>query len=377
MKTFVITPSTPRTYGIVDEEGSNGMSQVEEVGLGEKFYWKPWFFTRMTHLPHYLFQYSKLFIFRAGWDCILGTRKIVAPEDAPTRSLHNTTDFVTQMSSDVTSPSHFGGSSRIWNDLSAGLCIMLPGLNAHPTMFTELCEEILSLNPAIDFYTPDLVEMDEEDASFWLSDSDDLHAIEQSYLDPALERTGIYQGQGPIPKTKPDRRFKPQRHAERILLTVRSYLEPYKSNPQKIILIGFSKGSYVQTFLDAAIQREFPACRVAFISIGGVFSGTRLVDKLNNYGLGVLVGTDEDVDDLLPYSNVSISVLNTLRGAYLASHEYDFFASTRDEYVWPFTSSLPIIPQSCRHHLFTNENHNGLLKASTPKVKEIIKRFIE
>lgn len=379
MKTFVVTPSMPRSYGLVDLdlEGGGDFSK-HVVGMGEEFYRKRlWFFSRWFNIPFLVFQYSKVLLFRSGLDCILGARRIVIPEDAPTMSLNSTTDLGSDYSREIKSPSHFGGVDRVWNENSSGLCILLPGLKAYPTMFNELCEGIAFLHPNLDFFTPDLVAMDEDDNMFWSPRSAERESIDVSQVDARVLETGIYQTGCHVPSISRSREYLAQRHAERLMVTVRAYLEPYKGHPQKIILIGFSKGTHVQTFLDAALQRDFPQCRVVFISIAGVFEGTRLVDSLDSYGLGRLVGSAEEVKELKFESELCRAVTTTLKGACLANHEYDFFASTCDEYVWPFTSSLPLLPQTCRHHVFYNKLHNDMLKASTEKVKEIIKKFIE
>lgn len=363
MKTFYITPT-------VINESRYDKDDRHPLTLPESYYGSRYVVAKLFDWPYSIYSYGYLFFKKTGLDCI--SRDNNGEYLTPAFSEAVSQDIQTGEIRKESFPSVLGGKRRQWNTDSEGLCVMLPGLNANPIMYYTMCNAILEEIPKVDFYTPYITDLDENDEQNWNPDNLMVRNLNRSKHSSV---TGIYNIEDPVPTTVQISEFRAERHAVIIMETIRLYLTDPSNHPKKVVLVGFSKGTQIQTFVDWHIKNEFPYCHVLFISLGGIFRGTNFVSQLDWYGLGFLAGKEEQVEEMKLDSKLSKEILDRLKFGGNINHDYHFFASKADEYVTPFTSSLPILPVTVKHHVFNSASHTGIYFKSIPFIVETMFKF--
>ncbi len=148
--------------------------------------------------------------------------------------------------------------------------------------------------------------------------------------------------------------------AKPIIDAVKKYRNLYPAAPIRII--GVSNGARIAGAI--ARDRDIQQADVKVASIAGVHFGTRLLRLAVQYDfVRKILGLNSQIVEELQYS--SEYAQNTLREwrSIRPSHENFFYATTEDEKVLDYTSSLPIVGSKDRYFVAHGCNHDSIVQA--------------
>lgn len=236
---------------------------------------------------------------------------------------------------DATKPNHTQyfnsmqrSDQRQWKDGSRGLVVMIPGVYAEPYMWKDYCDKIIEQNPDLDIYTP------------------------------MLEHG----------------RMTAEQLAHSLIPEIENYVMTTKI--KNVVIIGFSYGALVGGFLAGTLRVRHPAIRVLFAGIAGIFFGTSMVDLAATFRLSGFFVDPVVYRDIQFASDSGRECIAGMLDPVVANHVYHFYASTDDEKIRPFTSSLPNTPNAF-HHVASGVSHSGMLDEARADVVERVTKFYQ
>ncbi len=209
-------------------------------------------------------------------------------------------------------------SKPTWSRQSAGLVVLVHGLNGHPSIWKTHIKE-LKKHPNIDLYVPFV----------HLAGNCSLTAASS----PIQNKIADYIRRNPL---KP------------------------------ICLIGFSNGSRIVTSIERNLRDIAPETTVKVSTIAGVHFGSTLINRISNTRV-VKNFLHPSVRLELAYrSKTSQELLQRVRQplpSTVSKRDYEFYASTNDLAVPNIDSSLPYLNLGERFHVVHGYGHKSIVSA--------------
>lgn len=146
--------------------------------------------------------------------------------------------------------------------------------------------------------------------------------------------------------------------AKPITAMIRDYID---SNPGKpVTLLGVSNGGRIASYIESEL-RDVPST-IHVSNIAGVHFGTKVLTWLNDWGLYGM--KSQPVHEEFPYgSKVAQKLLDAQRTPLEKSVErdFDFYATTEDILLQPYSVALPRLGQGERHYIVHSEGHSSII----------------
>lgn len=206
-------------------------------------------------------------------------------------------------------------SKPTWSKESAGLVVLVHGLNGHPSVWKTHIKE-LKKHPDIDLYVP------------FVHRAGDCSIIDCT----------------PPIQTK--------------------IIEYIEKNPFKpICLVGFSNGARIVTSIETDLREISPKTTVKVTTIAGVHLGSSLVSRIANTGVVRNLLHPAIRTELAYQSETSLKLLKRVRQPLPVGVKRDFelYASTNDLAVPNIDSSLPHLNQGERFHVVHGYGHKSIV----------------
>jgi hypothetical protein len=216
----------------------------------------------------------------------------------------------------------FCGKTVIWKKESGGLCVLLHGLNGHPSIWNPQ-RELLKKHSKLDVFVP------------------------------AIPKKG---------------NCSLEEAAEPILSTVLDYVAKKPGKP--ICLLGISNGSRLATWLEVQLREKAPTVPVKVSTIAGVHFGSAMMDRLQRLGIAQYLYHPSACQELVYGSSKSRELLSRVvepLSRNVADRSYEFYASTDDFHVPDIASSLPYLNKGERLHILHGYDHSGIVSAVAEK----------
>ena len=202
-----------------------------------------------------------------------------------------------------------------WKEDSEGLYLLVHGLKGHPSAWDGHLKRLKKAHPEADIRLPKVP----------------------------------FAGNCPLEKC-----------ADPLLDLVRDYIV---SNPGKpVCLIGLSNGARIVSHIEINLRRYPTPIKVS--TIAGALYGSRTMDLLHKYRLSKYLFNPELVEELRYGSKKARTLLDKMRqDTASAERDYEFYSSTEDSVIAPYTAALPVLGKGEKHYVCHAENHNSIVDA--------------
>ncbi|MBA3814991.1 MAG: hypothetical protein H0X29_00405 [Parachlamydiaceae bacterium] len=140
---------------------------------------------------------------------------------------------------------------------------------------------------------------------------------------------------------------------------VRNYLASHTGHP--VTLIGVSNGGRIAGFIEYDLRDTPSTIKVS--NIAGVHFGTGIVNVLNQLGISRFV-MSEPIREEMPYGSQTAQELLDAEREPLdpgIKRDFEFYATTEDSRLWPYSVALPILGQGERHYIVHGEEHSSII----------------
>ncbi|MCC5832670.1 MAG: hypothetical protein JJU12_06480 [Chlamydiales bacterium] len=112
-------------------------------------------------------------------------------------------------------------------------------------------------------------------------------------------------------------------------------------------------------------------------NIAGALLGTKKINLLKRLGLARLLYHDSVVNELSYLSEDALSRINNFREDTDRCRSFDFFASTEDSQIEPYSASLPLLNKGETFYVVHGVNHNSIVSAVAEAQVDLCRQWME
>lgn len=211
------------------------------------------------------------------------------------------------------------GQGNNWKPDNEGLYVLIHGLNGHPSIWDGHASAIKDLHPQAE--------------------------VRQPYV-PLKGQTSLESAARPISDM------------------VRDYIQHNPGRP--VTLMGVSNGGRIASYIENDLRDIPSAIRVS--NIAGVQFGSGIMNTLNDWGLSRFL-MSKPIQEQLPYGSQTAQDLLEAERRPLppkVERDFDFYATTEDTRLWPYSVALPQLGHGERHYIVHGAEHDSIV----PRVRD-------